>query len=142
MTDTVDSLDVLEPRPIGVSYRGETLEIRPLTVGQLPKLVRAARPVIDAVLALDALPEEDNAGALVDLVLDLVEQHGESVLAAAAICSGKSEAWIEGGDTAEFIALAQKIFEVNRDFFVQRLGPLLAGRAEVEAGVGPTASSS
>lgn len=138
----IDAFDVLESQAIVVGCRGEKLEIRPLTVGQLPKLVRAARPVIDAVLALDALPDEDDDGALVDLVLDLVEHHGESVVAAVSICTGKSEDWIEGADLAEFVELAQKIFEVNRDFFVQRLGPLLAARAGTEAGAGPTASSS
>ena len=138
-----DDLSVLEPSGSSVSYRGEELQIRPLTIGQLPRLVRVARPVIDAVLDLEVLPDE-NSGEMVTLVLDLIGQHGDAVFAAAEICTGKPAAWIEGGEIDEFVVLAKTVFEVNRDFFVQKLAPLLGGRAASLAalGAGKTRSSS
>lgn len=140
-----DALEVLEPSGSSVSYRSELLEIKPLTIGQLPKLVRTARPVIDAVLALDSLPEEGN-GELVTLIMDLIEHHAEQVFTAAAICIDKPADWVEGGSIDEFVVLAKTVFEVNRDFFVQKLVPLLGVRAEKQeagsAGTGATASSS
>ncbi len=140
-----DDLNVLEPAGSSVKYRGEALEIVPLKIGQLPKLVRTARPVIDAVLALESLPDE-NGGELVTLVMDLIEQHDDKVFAAAAICTGKDAVWLQEGDIDEFIVLAKTVFEVNRDFFVQKLAPLLGGRAAALAaattGGGATSSSS
>lgn len=140
-----DDLDVLDPPGSSVAYRGEKIEILPLPVGTLPKLVREARPVIDFLLEMGELPGDDDESALMALVLNLIEQHGERVFVAAAICTGREQAWIEGGDTAEFIELAIKLFEVNRDFFVQRLAPLLAGwagKARALSGAGPTPSNS
>lgn len=142
-----DDLEVLEPSGSSVKFRDETLELRPLTIGQLPKLVRSARPVIDAVMSLDKVPESGDTD-LVGLVMDLIEHHGDQVFDAAGICTGKPADWIADGDIDEFIELALKVFEVNRDFFVQKLAPRLAelrARAAGNAaanGHGPTASSS
>jgi hypothetical protein len=120
-----DDLEVLEPSGSSVTFREETIELKPLTIGQLPKLVRAARPVIDAVLSLDKVPESGDTD-LVGLVMDLIEHHGEQVFEAASICTGKPANWIEGGAIDEFADLAVKVFEVNRDFFVRKLAPRLA----------------
>lgn len=139
-----DDLDVLEPSGSSVTYRDERLEIKPLKIGQLPKLVRTARPVIDAVLALEAMPDE-NSTDMVTLVMDLIEHHGDQVFEAAGICTGKAPEWLQDGDIDEFILLAKTVFEVNRDFFDRKLAPLLGGRAaklERVPGSGPTPSSS
>lgn len=140
-----DAMNVLEPAGSSVTYLGEQLDIRPLTIGQLPRLVRVARPVIDAVLKLEELPDE-NSDDMVKLVLDLVDNHSEAVFAAAAICTGKTAAWLEDGALDEFVLLAKTVFEVNRDFFAQKLAPLLGGRAASLAALGsgrtPSSSSS
>ena len=140
-----DDLDVLDPAGSSISFRGEVIEIRPITVGAVPKLVRTARPVIDRLLELESMPDDDDTAALVGLLLDLLEHHGERVFAAAAICTGKEQGWLEGGDIDEFVGLALKVIEVNRDFFARRLAPLLAGLGGSMAamtGAGPTPSSS
>ena len=135
-----DALAVLEPEARVVEYQGERLEIRPLTIGMLPRFVRLARPVIDALLEADL--EQSPAGAEVDLLLEVIGNHGEAVIAAAALVTAKPQDWIEAGDPAEFLQLAMAIFEVNRDFFIQRLAPLLAARARPSVGTGATPSSS
>lgn len=140
-----DDLDVLDPAGSSVTFRGEVIEVRAIPVGALPKLVREARPVIDRLLELDALPEDADDGALVTILLDLIENHGERVFAAAAICTGRDQAWLEGGDIDQFVVLAMKVVEVNQDFFVRRLAPLLAGlggKVAAMTGAGPTPSSS
>lgn len=143
-----NDLDVLAPAGASVKYRGEQLEILPLTVGQLPRMVRVARPLIDAVLEMDSLPGDDDNGELLTLVLDLVDKHGEAAFEAAAVATGKPREWIEGGDLADFVSLAKTVFEVNRDFFGLKLAPLLAGRAANGArpanggGLTPSSSSS
>lgn len=113
---TPDTLDILDPPPHLVPFRGESLHIRPLTIGQLPQFVRLTRPLLDALLdiPLDTLPQAD--AALLDALLTLIAEHGDAAIAAAALLTDKPIEWIQAGDPAEFIALVQAIFAVNRDF--------------------------
>jgi len=136
-----DSFDVLEPSGSSVTYRGEGLEITPIKIGELPKLVRTTRGLINALLEMPEVPEEGDG--LVALILDLLADHGEAAFEAAAICIGRPVEWVRGGDVDEFVLLAQAVMGVNRDFFVQRLAPLLGQRLELGLrGAGQTPSSS
>lgn len=139
-----DDLDVLAPAAAVVMAGGERLEILPLTIGVLPALVRTARPLIDKVLAMPDLPGHDDSDDVVALVMDLVESHGEQLFDATALCTGKTSDWVQKLDLAEFAEVATTVFEVNRDFFAQKLVPLLAGRARAKptTGAGQTAPSS
>lgn len=138
-----DAMEVIAPVTNALDYRGERLEIWPLTVGAVPGIVRLARPVIDAVLNLQTVPEEGSE-ELVELVLDLIDQHGEALFGAVALAVGREREWIEGGDLGEFVELCQALVSVNRDFFVQRLLPMFRERGQASGGngTGPTASSS
>lgn len=138
-------LDILDPAPVEVAYRGERLEIRPLTIGQIPKVVRLARPIIDALLDADLGDTGGDDGDIVALVLRMVGDHGEAAAQAAAVITGRPVDWIEGGHAAEFALLARSVYEVNRDFFAQALAPLLSGwtgaASQSESGDGPTSSN-
>ncbi|MEO6518825.1 MAG: DUF6631 family protein [Pseudoxanthomonas sp.] len=135
-----DELDVLEPQGTEVTYRGERLVIQPLAVGMLPKFVRLARPVIDVLM--DAKLDEAAVGADVDVLMDLIGEHGDKCFDAAALVTGRPREWIEGGPIDEFFALAQAVIQVNRDFFTRKLAPLLAARAKPSDGTGQTVCSS
>lgn len=139
-----DELDVLEPVGSSVTYMGRELKLMPIKVGQVPALVRTARPVLDAVLSLESLPDDDD-GAMVGLVMDMIAEHGDAVFEAAALLTGEPADELRKGEIDEFVVLAEALFKVNRDFFDRRLAPLLASRAaarQAPSGVGPTPSSS
>ena len=142
-----DDVSVLEPSGSSVPYQGRVIDVRPIKVGQVPAIVRAARPVIDAVLALESLPDSDDT-AMVDVLLDLLGTHGDAVFVAAALFTGESEDTLRDGDIDEFIRLATAVIGVNRDFFAQRVAPLLKERAAAareasqSSGAGQTPSSS
>lgn len=114
-----DDLDVLDPAPRRVAFRGEVLELRPLRLGDLPAFSRAVRPVI-AEFAGDRHPEwEDNDERM---VLDMAELHGEAIIAAAAIATGRPAEWVAAADnTADVLGLVRAIVEVNHDFFIQAM---------------------
>ena len=135
-----DDLAVLDPASTAVDYVGERLEIKPLTIGQLPKLVRLARPLIDGLMDSDFDKLTD--GAEIGPLLDLLDQHSEGVFDAAALVTGRDREWIESGNPAEFVQLVRTVIEVNRDFFTRKLAPLLAARAKPSNGDGQTASNS
>lgn len=141
-----DELEVLAPSGASVQYCGETLEVLPVKIGTVPKIVRVARPVLDKIFDMvgeDAKVDDDQ---LVGLVFDLVENSSDQVFAAVALCTGRDQEFIEKGDLDEFVLLAKKVYEVNRDFFLQKLVPLLGGRAgewlRERTGLGQTPSSS
>ena len=138
----MDDLDVLEPAAVEVAYRGERLQVRPLTIGAVPCLVREARPVINALLDAPWLSGEGADGAFLEGVLSLVEEHTDTACRAVALCIARETDWVRGGNVAEFFDLAAKVLEVNRDFFTHRIVPLLGGRWATVLGAGQTPSSS
>jgi len=138
-----DQLEVLEPSGSSVMYGGERIEVLPLTIGQLPKIVRLARPVIDSLMAMD---ESAGEAEMVAMLMDMLDKHGEAMFGAVALAVDKPEEFIAKGKLDEFVDLAKAVYEVNRDFFAQKLAPLLAGRVASPAkpgrGAGKTASRS
>lgn len=141
MTPAVtDAVEVLAPASTDVNFRGQTLTIVPVPVGVIPQLVRLLRPVMQG-LNVDA---GDVAGIDItaDLVMGLIVDHAPALFEATALCTGTPQEYIEAGDPAEFIALVLKVVAVNRDFFIQRIVPLLGGLRAALHGAGPTPSSS
>lgn len=139
----IDELEVLEPSGTTVSFRGERLEIRPLTVDKLAIIVRTARPVLTALFAFEEQVADADADVALDCLLTLLEEHSDGAAAVIAIAVGRDQAHIAGGELPEFMELAQAVIEVNRDFFGRLLASLQGGRAARRtSGAGPTRSSS
>lgn len=111
------ALDALPPVPETVLIAGETLEIVPLKVGELPAFVRAIRPFAQA------LTQE------VDW-LALFGSRGEDLVQALAIACRRPKAWVEELELDEAIRLAEAVFEVNADFFIRKVAPMATFAAE------------
>lgn len=142
----MDDLHVLTPPTQSVAYRGETLVVSPLTLGQLSGFVTATRTLIGRVIAVSAYASSGapvQAGAL---LIDLVEQEGDAIATAGAIVTGKPADWIAGGSLQEVAALAEAVVALNQDFFARRLPMLLqavyaAVPQTTQAAAGPTSST-
>ena len=100
----------LPPVPESVIIGGETLDITPLKVGELPAFARAVRPVA-AMLG----PDPD--------WLRLFSEEGESVIQALAIACRRPPEWVGTLALDDAIRLAQAVFEANADFFIRRVVP-------------------
>lgn len=138
-----DDLDVIDPAPHRVQFRGELLALRPLTIGELPAFSRLVRPVIAEFLdgRHPLWAESDDL-----MIVELTELHGEAIIEAAALATGRPVEWIAAVEnTAELLDLAHAVVEVNRDFFIRAM--LAVQRAQAPARVlsagadGPTPSS-
>ena len=112
MTET--RLDALPPVPMPLVIGGETLEITPLKVGELPAFARAVRPIADK-LANQLTAEPD--------WLRLLSEDGESLLLALAIACRRPPDWVAALGVDEAIRLAEAVFAANTDFFIQRVVP-------------------
>ena len=136
-----DEMEVLVATSTSLSYRGEDVEISPLPVGRIPLVVRELRPVVAALRSASAVEGAIEFDITPELVMDLIVDHSGSLFAASALCIGRERDFVEGGDAAEFINLALKVVEVNRDFFTRQIMPLLGGLRARIPGAGPTRSS-
>lgn len=112
-----DGLSAFVPETIRVPLRDGAVDIRPLTVGQLPAFSKAVSPILPALLSGQIMPA---------LMAD-----PDALVAAVAVSTGLEAAGLRAMDPVEFVALAQAMVEVNVDFFARRLLP--AARAAEQA---------
>lgn len=102
----------LPPEPLPLCVGGETLEVTPLRIGELPAFARAVKPI---AAHLSTQP---------DWMLILAED-GEALIQALAIACRRPPEWLAGLSLDEAIQVAEAVFEVNADFFIQRVVPQL-----------------
>lgn len=136
----MDPLDVIDPAPRIAHFRGERLELRPLTLGDLPAFSRLVRPVVEEFFA-GRHPDWQDDDTL--MAIEMLELHGESIIEAAAIATGKPAAFIaEGKGPAELLDLIRAIVETNRDFFLNLVRVTQSRRrSRAASGPGPTPST-
>ena len=100
----------LPPVPESLVIGGETLDITPLKVGELPIFARTVRP-----LAGKLGPDPD--------WMRLLSEDGESVILALAIACRRPPEWVSGLTLDDAIRLAEAVFGANADFFIRRVVP-------------------
>ncbi len=127
--EPADDVDVLEPPTRTVRLRGREVEIRPMTVGLVPKVTRTLRDVRFGAL--------DSGG-----IMQLVADHGEAVLEASAYATGIELEEVKALQLPEFVELFAAVLEVNAAFFSQAVARMLATVAQLNGGDGPTSSTS
>lgn len=127
-------LDTLIPTPVTVEVAGELVEIRQLTIGQLPRFLRAAAPVLESLMR----PE----GAEVAELLE----HVDTVINLVVIATGIERETLEALPATVLLRLLDVLLEVNGSFFGEALpafvSKLAAKGAAVMDGLMPPSSSS
>ncbi|MEW6415824.1 MAG: hypothetical protein AB1482_11275 [Pseudomonadota bacterium] len=108
MTD--DIFAALPPVPETVIIGGETLDVTPLKVGELPIFARTVRPIAGKLG-----PDPD--------WLRLLSEDGETVILALAIACRRPPEWVSGLALDDAIRLAEAVFGANADFFIRRVVP-------------------
>lgn len=136
MTQETSELDTLAPEPRQVPLRGgETITLEPFKFGQWPRAIRLFRPITEAVKAA-GIASLDGGG--LQLAADwpmrlpqVMDEGGEALLEFVAFAIGKPRVFFDtlGGDDG--VALTKAVFEVNGNFFVARIAPML-GLAAVQ----------
>ena len=134
MTDGNTDFRTFPPVPQVVTVAGSAVELTPIRLGELPRILAAVQPI-----AADLSAEPDWRA--------LLARHGEAVLELLTLATRRDRAWIEGLALDEAITLACAVFEVNADFFVRRVAPSIAQVGErlapiLSAGTMPSPGSS
>ena len=122
-------VDVLDPVGRTVRFLGREVEVRPMTVGQIPAVTRALRGI--AITGTDA-----------QSIMLLVGEHGEQILRAASLATRLPLVEIEEAQLPEFIELFGAIVEVNAAFFLQAVTHLTATLAAFGGGLTSSTGSS
>lgn len=120
----MEDVSVLEAASREVAYRGETLRVTPLKVGQIPRFLRIVRPMFGALGGAALSPGSAAGGVELD-IMQLVADHGEALIEAVAVATGKPADWVGQGEADEFAHLVKAVLEVNADFFAKKVAPLL-----------------
>jgi len=100
----------LPPVPNTCLIAGETLDITPLRIGELPAFARAVQPF---AARLGAEPDW----------LQLIGEEGAAVIQALAIACRKPVDWVSALSVDQAITLSEAVFEANADFFIRRVVP-------------------
>ncbi len=122
------ALETFIPQPVIIDIAGESVEIAPLKVGELPAFIRAIRPFAQHL-------SED-----VDWLV-LFGERGDDLVHALAVALRRPREWVAARELDEAIRLAEAVFEVNADFFIQRLAPILGRVASKVETIGVRYSS-
>jgi hypothetical protein len=113
----MDAFNTFPPSPVVVTLSGGALELTPIRLGELPRLLAVVRPLASE---LSADPDW----------LALLGQHGEAMLDLLAITARRERAWVNDLPLDDAVQLAAAVFEVNADFFVGRVVPGIQRSAE------------
>lgn len=110
-------LDVLVPEGKRISIGGEDLTILPIKLKHLPVILKALRTFIDTAKTDAGVEKQD--------WLNIFAEHSDTLLEAMAIATGKPLSWVGDLDIDEGIEIATAVWEVNQNFFVDRVLPML-----------------
>ncbi len=118
-----------------LSIAGQTVTIKPLVVAQLPYFLRALRPITktlqvgkigDSTQLAWLLAEEPDAvlDALAVALAELPLNPSDKVALEVAIATRRD--WLVAQQMDALLELLVSVVEVNADFFIQKVAPLMA----------------
>jgi hypothetical protein len=113
----MDDFASFPPQPQSLEIAGDTLALTPIRVGEVPALLAAIKPIAPHLVNGD--PDW----------LALLTEHGDAILDALAIAARRPREWVEALSLDDAVQLATALFEVNVDFFVQRVVPAIQSAA-------------
>lgn len=142
MSDVQD-LSVLNQEVDTITVAGKTMTVNRIRMRQLPKVLELAQPMSALLFKTKPTPgkgPKPNKDEPLDIG-KLVMLHGNDLVQLIAEIQsygneGVDADWVGDLELDEVIALAGKVFEVNLDFFIQRVVPALStALASVNQGV-------
>jgi hypothetical protein len=113
-----NDLTLLFPAGQQLSIRDENITIKPFKFGDLPKVFKCLEPLTTSMAKMVA--DRNTSPAAIAM---LMAEGGDSVLDLMVIGSKQNKVWIEELEMDEGVELLTAIFEVNADFFIQKVLP-------------------
>lgn len=118
MSEAIKELEVLFAQGKAININGVDLVIKSFKMGQLPRVFKALEPLSEVMAS-------SFTGSQVQLVTKMLAASGDSVITLLEVGSGQPREWVEDLDMDQSLELASAIMEVNSNFFLQRVLPIL-----------------
>lgn len=127
----VIELDALFPTPKTIKINDVTLNLLPITAGQLPAVLRAVEPVLGGITYIYG--DQAAKGKEMQLVMSLIAQSGDAINEAIAVMIKQPVEWVKDLPVSTLVQLLSLVVEVNRDFFIQRAEQVVNSLAAMKA---------
>lgn len=125
----MDDFKTFQTAPVVVVLSDTALELTPIRLGELPRILAALRPLAGELVA------DPDWGAL-------LARHGDAVIDMLSIAARRDRAWVNDLSLDDAVKLAAAVFEVNADFFIARVVPAIQAAArKIDPMLGTLASS-
>lgn len=132
-----DDLTTLFPAPAMVTIGGREIEIMPLTMGQIAKIIKLLKG-ISFIEYIFPVNKPDPANKVIDW-FELLAEKGDDLIEVVAIASHQKKENLCQWYVDDFIKIAVKVIEVNADFFTRRAIPAVS---QAMVGLASVSSSS
>ncbi|MGZ3322012.1 MAG: DUF6631 family protein [Xanthobacteraceae bacterium] len=109
-----------------VAAGGEIIKVSPFVFGQLPKVAKCFASIKGVI-------EDGN-------LIEIASAGGEDLLQLLCLAAKKDRAWFDTLPSDEGLNLMAAVIRVNRDFFVQRMAPVLQRLTQAMNGTGAQSS--
>jgi hypothetical protein len=109
-------LNVMIPLVQSLHVGGMDIPIRQIKLGSLPAVLRAVQPVAHLITEREKLD-----------IPSIFMLYADECLTLISVLSGQPRAWVDQLETDEGITLFAALFEVNLDFFIQKVLPTVEG---------------
>jgi hypothetical protein len=116
---SADQLETLSANPRELSIGGKTIVVRPLRFMELARCAKLMGPILRAVDQIDP-----NSNGMAD-ISGLLAEAPEAIAKITSISCDQPVEWLDTLEADEGLELVLLCYEVNKTFFVQRLGPQL-----------------
>jgi hypothetical protein len=123
----MSDLERIAPTPRKITVAGETIEVSPLRVRDLPAMARALAPIATAIPAIAGAANP--TAALAQAASEDVGRWIEAIISGVAVATGRPEEWVGELEIDEIITLAGAVVEANVDFFVRSILPRIQDAA-------------
>lgn len=142
-------LKVLFPT-VEMNVAGKDLKLHPFQFGKLARVAKLVKPIVQGLLMSGILTMTRVDGSnetkfslandFVPKLFELTDDAGEPLMQLIAFAVDQPRVWLDTVEADEGIVLAQKVWEVNADFFVKRVMPMLGATFTKSTLTGATSS--
>lgn len=128
-----DQLNDVFPEPVNINVEGLEINIKPLTIGQFPKIAKLLKGIKFQDAKVDSM----------EFWIDLIADHGDNIFEMVAVASGQKKELITCLQFQNFVKVAIHVIKVNADFFTRQVMPemtkIMTGLTSANASL-PTAT--
>lgn len=125
-----NELTQLFPTGKEISINDENLTIKPFKFGELPKVFKAIGP-LTSTLGNILQNRDINFSSIAALIME----GGDSIIDLMVIGSRKPRDWVDELEMDQGVEVLTAIFEVNADFFIRKVLPLVNTKMEKTSGL-------